>query len=59
MSLTEDDLTDQQGWTERSRYQACFDKLYRTTYSSGRSEMDKADVTAFAHAFAERCVEKR
>ena len=59
VSITEKDLTDQQGWTEKFRYQGCFDKLYRATFSSGRSELDRAGVAAFAHAFTERCVQKR
>lgn len=56
VSLTEADWSDQNGWTEKYRYQACFNKLYRDTVSKGRSELDTAGVRAFVNAFVKRCV---
>lgn len=59
VSLTQKDWPDQKGWTEEYRYQACFNKLYRETVSSGHGELDGNGVVTFAHAFAKRCVQGR
>lgn len=59
VSLTEKDWPDQSGWTEDYRYQACFNKLYRETISSGHAELDRIGVVTFAQAFAKRCVQSR
>jgi hypothetical protein len=59
VTLTEKDWPDQKGWTENYRYQACFNKMYRETVSSGHVELDRRGVVAFADAFAKRCVHGR
>jgi hypothetical protein len=57
VTLTEDVLGDEQGWTSQYRYQACFNKLYNSWVKQGRDDMDRNGVMAFATAFASRCVQ--
>lgn len=57
--LTEKNWSDQSGWTEDYRYQACFNALYRETVSSGHVELDRRGVAAFGDAFAKRCLRAR
>lgn len=59
VSLTEKDWADQTGWTDKYRYQACFNKLYRETISGGHDDLDRLGVIAFAQSFAKRCVQSR
>ncbi|HKU54914.1 MAG TPA: hypothetical protein VJP60_06090 [Rhizomicrobium sp.] len=56
VTLTEKSLADQQGWTERYRYQACFNALYRETVAQGHTELDRNGVKTFAANFTKRCV---
>lgn len=56
VTLTEQNLTDDQGWTNQYRYQACFNALYRETVAQGHTELNRDGVKAFAAAFSKRCV---
>jgi hypothetical protein len=57
VTLTEDALTDEQGWTSQYRYQSCFNKLYTSWVKQDRDDMDRGGVMAFANAFVSRCVQ--
>ena len=59
VSLTESDWPDRDGWTDQFRYQACFNKLYRSTVSGGSGVLDRKRVATFAQAFITRCVQHR
>ena len=56
VTLTEKSLTDQKGWTEQYRYQACFNVLYRETVAQGHTKLDRNGVKIFAANFTKRCV---
>jgi hypothetical protein len=56
VTLTNDSLTDQKGWTEQYRYQACFNALYRETVAQHHAELDRNGVKAFAASFTKRCL---
>lgn len=58
VTLTEKDWRDREGWTERYRYQACFNKLYREAVLRGHSALDRGAVVAFGQAFTRRCVHR-
>ncbi|WP_218018074.1 hypothetical protein [Sphingomonas azotifigens] len=59
VTLTEKDWSDQKGWTDNYRYQACFNQLYRQTVATGHAELDRRGVAAFGAAFARRCLAAR
>ena len=51
-------LDDRRGWTEKYRYQACFNALVRSYLQSGKPRLDAAALEQFAKDFKQRCVAK-
>ena len=58
VTLTEKDLQDQPGWTERFRYQSCFNAFYRKAVSSGQTDLTREELSAFTKGFLKACVTK-
>ncbi len=59
VTLSNPDWHDQQGWTEQYRYQACFNRIYRSYVAHGKTEMDRRGTARFGAAFGSLCLQRR
>lgn len=52
-------IEDREGWTEQYAHQHCFNTFYNGYVFDGRTELDPAQLKAFADGFASACLVKK